>query len=191
MQSVPNRRQSAKFPHSLSRNAPAGSVLGDPVAEVRHAVVGEVQVESAQDRAVVRNEHVVGADAGVLLSQQDAVLRGELIEKLVAAIGDGGGEVGAVCPLKHEDRGLMAGIQPLQIKHGHTLSRWCARSVLVPSDACFPYVLKAARRAARAADSAAAPALPLRRTTTPVGGRDTQDPFDAATAAAGRASTAG
>jgi len=95
-------------------------MLGGPVAEVRHAVPGEVQVEPPQDRAVLGDEHVVGA--GVLLGQHRTVPLGELIEEVVAAIGDGGGEVGAVRPLEREDRGLMARVQGLKLRHGLTLT---------------------------------------------------------------------
>ena len=87
-------------------------MLGDPVAEFGGAVP-ERQVEPAQDRAVLGDEHVVGAGAGLLLVQQGAVLLGELVEVLVAAVGDGGGEVGAVGLLEGQDRRGVAGAQPL------------------------------------------------------------------------------
>ena len=46
-------------------------------------------------------------------SQQGAVLLGELVEVLIAAVGDRGGEVGAVGHLEFQDRRGMAGMQPL------------------------------------------------------------------------------
>ena len=43
------------------------------------------------------------------------MLLGELVEELIAAVGDEGGEVGAVCQLEGQDRRGMAGMQPLQL----------------------------------------------------------------------------
>jgi hypothetical protein len=40
---------------------------------------------------------------------------GELVEELVAAVGDRGSEVGAVRQLEGQDRRGMASIQPLQL----------------------------------------------------------------------------
>jgi hypothetical protein len=50
------------------------------------------------------------------------VLLGELVEELIAAVGDEGGEVGAVGQFEGQDRRGMAGMQPLQLWHGLSLS---------------------------------------------------------------------
>ena len=78
----------AQLPDGRGRHAAARDVLRDPVAECRGAVLEVVQVEPAQDRAILGDQHVEGADAGFLLSQQGAVPLGELVEELVAAVGD-------------------------------------------------------------------------------------------------------
>jgi hypothetical protein len=85
----------------------------DPVTEFRGAVPGEDQVEPAEDRAVLGDEHVVGADACLLLGQQGTVPLGELVEELIAAVGDEAAEVAAVGPLEGQDRRRMVGVQPL------------------------------------------------------------------------------
>jgi hypothetical protein len=46
---------------------------------------------------------------------------GELIVELITAVGDRGGEVGAVGQLEGEDRRGVAGSQALQLWHGTTL----------------------------------------------------------------------
>src|SRR5271165_454753 len=130
-QPVPGRRQLAQFPHGRGRQAAAGDVLRDPVAEFRSAVPGEDQVEPAQDGAVLGDEHVVGTDADLLLSQQGAVLLGELVKELIAAVGAEGGEVGAVCQLEGQDRPGMAGTQPLQLWHSPSLLSWGAGDIWV------------------------------------------------------------
>jgi hypothetical protein len=90
------RRQTAQLPDGRGCHAAACDVLRDPVAKSGSAVLEVVQVEPAQNRAVLGDEHVEGADAGLLLSQQGAVPVGELVEELITAVGDRGGEVGAV-----------------------------------------------------------------------------------------------
>jgi drug/metabolite transporter (DMT)-like permease len=117
-QPVPRRRQPAQLKHGRGRHAAAGDVLSDPVAEFRGAVPREEEVEPAEDRAVLVDEHVVGAAAGLLLGQQGTVPRGELVEEVIAAVGDEGGEVAAVGPLEGQDRLGVAGVQPLQLGHG-------------------------------------------------------------------------
>jgi hypothetical protein len=98
-------------------------VLRDPIAEFCGAVSGKDQVEPAQDRAVLGDEYVEGADAGFLLGQQGAVPLGELVVVLITAVGDRGGEVGAVSQLESEDRRAMVGSQALQLRHRPTLPR--------------------------------------------------------------------
>ena len=82
------------------RHAAAGDALRDPVAKFRGAVLDVDQVEPAEYRVVLGDEHVESADAGLLLSQQGVVPVGELVEEVVAAVGDRGSEVGAVRRLK-------------------------------------------------------------------------------------------
>ena len=117
----------AANPHSsrtvAGRDPVAGNVLGDPVAEFCGAAPDEDQVEPAHDRAIPGNEHVEGAYAGVLFSQQGAVPVVELVEELIAAVGDAGGEVGAIGPLEGQYRRRVVGAQPLQLGHRPNLSR--------------------------------------------------------------------
>ena len=54
---------------------------------------------------------------------------GELVEELIAAVGDEGSEVGAVRQLEGQDRRGMVGMQPLQLGHGPTLPRWRADAI--------------------------------------------------------------
>lgn len=98
-------------------------MLRDPVAEFCGAVLEVVQVEPAQDRAVLGDQYVEGADAGLLLGQQGTVPLGEPIVELITAVGDRGGEVDAVGQLEGEDRRGMVGSQALQLWHGTTLPR--------------------------------------------------------------------
>jgi hypothetical protein len=56
---------------------------------------------------------------------------GELVEELIAAVGDEGGEVGAVCQLEGQDRLGMAGMQPLQLWHSPSLLSWGAGDIWV------------------------------------------------------------
>jgi hypothetical protein len=58
-----------------------------------------------------------------LLGQHGVVPVGELVEELVAAVGDRGREVGAVRQLERQDRRRVTGIQPLQLGHRPTLPR--------------------------------------------------------------------
>jgi hypothetical protein len=59
------------------------------------------------------------------------VLLGEMVEELIAAVGDEGGEVGAVCQLEGQDRLGMAGMQPLQLWHSPSLLSWGAGDIWV------------------------------------------------------------
>ncbi len=114
---MPRGRQPAQLPHGRGRHAAAGGVLRDPVAEFRGAVLEAVQVEPAQDRAVIGDEHVIGADPGLLLGQQLVMPVGKLVEELITPVGDRGSEVGAVRELEGQDRRGMVSAQLLQ--HGH------------------------------------------------------------------------
>ncbi len=95
-QPVPCRRQPAQLPQGRSRHAATGDMLRYPVAELRGSVLDLVEVEPAQYRTVLVDEHIEGAAAGLLLDQQSAVPLRELIVELVAAVGDRSGEVRAV-----------------------------------------------------------------------------------------------
>jgi hypothetical protein len=117
------RRQTAQLPDGRGRHAAAGDVLRHPVAECGSAVLEVVEVEPAQDRAVLGDEYVEGADAGLLLGQQGTVPLGEPIVELITAVGDRGGEVDAVGQLEGEDRRGMVGSQALQLWHSTTLPR--------------------------------------------------------------------
>src|SRR5258708_1210906 len=48
---------------------------------------------------------------------------GELVEELVAAVGDHGGEVGAIRQLEGQDRRGITGMQALQLGHHRALPR--------------------------------------------------------------------
>jgi hypothetical protein len=98
-QPVLGRRQPTQLLDGRGRGAATGDVLRDPVAEFRSVVLDVEQIEPAQYRAVLADEYVEGADAGLLLSQEGGVPVGELIEDVVAAVGDRSSEVGAVGPL--------------------------------------------------------------------------------------------
>jgi len=91
----------------------AGDLLRDSIAEFGSAVLDVVQIEPAQNRAVISDEHVEGTDASLLLSLQGAVPVKELVEELVAAVGDRSSEVGAVHQLEGQDRRGMASMQLL------------------------------------------------------------------------------
>ncbi|MGX1305200.1 hypothetical protein RKD35_006688 [Streptomyces albogriseolus] len=75
------------------------------------------EVEPAEHRAVLHDQYVEGADAGVLLGQQRVEPAGEPLEELVAAIGDRGSEVRAVRQLESQHRRGMTGVEPLQLGH--------------------------------------------------------------------------
>jgi hypothetical protein len=125
-QPVPRRRQPAQFPHGRGGHAAAGDMLRDPVAEFGGAVPLDEQVEPAKDRAVVGDKHVEGAGAGFLLCQQGAVPLGELVEELIPAVGDRGGEPGAVRAFEGQHRRGMIGSQQLQLGHRPTIPGWRA-----------------------------------------------------------------
>jgi hypothetical protein len=57
-QPVPRRRQPAQVPDGRGRHAAAGNMLRDPVAEFRSVVLDVEQIEPAEYRAVLGDEHV-------------------------------------------------------------------------------------------------------------------------------------
>ena len=71
------------------------------------------EVEPAEYRAVLGDEHVVGALASVLLRQPGLVPVGELLEELITTIGHRSGEVGAVRELELQDCWSVVGSQTL------------------------------------------------------------------------------
>jgi hypothetical protein len=87
-----------------------------------------LRIALAQDRAILGDEDVEGADAGLLLGQQRAVPLGELVEELIAPVRDRGSEVGAVRQFEGQDRRGMVGSQALQLGHRPTLRRWRAEA---------------------------------------------------------------
>jgi hypothetical protein len=88
VQPVPRRRQAAQLQDGRGRQAATGHVPRDPVAEHGAAVLEVVQMEPAQNRAVLGDEHVEHADAGLLLGQQGLEPVGEPVEVGVAAVRD-------------------------------------------------------------------------------------------------------
>src|SRR5580765_3691069 len=113
-------------------------MLRDPVAEFRGVVLDVDQVEPAEYRAVLGDEHVEGASAGLLLSQQRVVPAGELGEEVVTAVGYRGSEVGAVRQLEGQDRRGMTGMQPLQLGHWPDITQAVRRGHLFPPAADRP-----------------------------------------------------
>ncbi len=71
-------------------------MLGDPVAELRGCVLELIEVEPAQYRTILLNEYIEGTTASFLLGKQGAVPLRELVEELVAAVGDRAGKVRAI-----------------------------------------------------------------------------------------------
>ncbi len=66
------------------------------------------------------------------------MLLGELVEVFIAAIGDEDGEVGAVGQLEGQDRLGMAGMQPLQLWQGPSLSSWRAGDIWASAGTACP-----------------------------------------------------
>jgi hypothetical protein len=97
-------------------------MLRDAVTQHRDAFLDEHQVEPAKHGSVLGEEHVLRADAGLLLGQQGVVPRGEVLEVLVAAVGDRSSEVATVARLENQDRLGMIGSQGLQLGHRTRLS---------------------------------------------------------------------
>jgi len=120
-EAVPVHRQAAHFPHGRGRYAPARDVPRDPVAKIRGTAPGEIQVEPAQDRAILSNEHIISALTGILLSKQRPVLLGEMLKEAVTPVSDKSREVVAVRQLKGQDSRFMAGPEQLKIRHQTTL----------------------------------------------------------------------
>jgi hypothetical protein len=117
------RRQTAQLPDGRGRHAVPSDVLRDPVAEYRGAVLDVIQAEPAQDRAILGDEYVEGADAGLLIVKQGAAQLGEPVKVLIPPVRGIGGEVSAICQLEGEDRLGIVGSQALQLWHSTTLRR--------------------------------------------------------------------
>jgi hypothetical protein len=98
-------------------------VLRDPVSELRRAVLETDQVEPAEHGAILADEHVEDAGTSFLLGQQDVELLGEMVEELIAAVGDEGGKVGAVRQFECQDCWSVGGVEALQFGHRPTLLR--------------------------------------------------------------------
>ena len=91
--------------------------VGRPDGRGARAVFDAPQVEPADDRAVVRDEHVVRALPGVLLHALIGLPVGEVLEVLVASVRDEPGEVRPVGQLESEDARCVVGAQPLELGH--------------------------------------------------------------------------
>ena len=103
---------------------PALAMLRSAGAEL-HPEPGEVLWEAGDPYhldLVLGDEHVVGAGAGRLLCQEGVVALGEVLEVLVAAVGDRGREVGPVRQLERQDRRRVIDSQGLQLRHRTRLS---------------------------------------------------------------------
>src|SRR5215468_4843054 len=96
-------------------------LLRNPVPEHGRAVFKIVEVEPAEYRAILANEHVEDAGASLLLGQGGVVLLSEVVVELIAAVGDKGGEVGAVRQFEGQDHRGMISAQTLQLGHRPTL----------------------------------------------------------------------
>jgi hypothetical protein len=118
---VPVRRYPAHFPHGRGGQTLARDVLRDPIAKVRSVVSGEIQVESAQYRALLVYEQVIRAIPRVLVGKQGIVLLGEPIEEFVTAIGDERPEVVTVGELESQNGRFVIGAEQLQFGHCATL----------------------------------------------------------------------
>jgi hypothetical protein len=120
-QAVPRRSELAQFPHGGSGHAAAGYVLRDPVAELCGAILEVNQIEPAEHRAVFVDEHVEDAGAALLLREERLVAVGEVVEVVIATVGDRPGEVGPVRPFEGQHRLGMVGAEALQLGHRPTL----------------------------------------------------------------------
>jgi hypothetical protein len=69
-QAVPRGSEPAQFSHGGGRHATTRDLLRDPVPEFGGAVLKLDQVEPAEHRAILADEHVEDADASLLLGQQ-------------------------------------------------------------------------------------------------------------------------
>ena len=121
---TPCREDASKqqLAHGRRRDSAAGDLLRHAITHLRDTVPDEHQVEPPEHRPVVVDEHVVGADASVLLCQQGTVSLGEGLEVLVAPVGDRRCEVGAVRQLEGQDRLGVVSAQQLQLRHRRRLS---------------------------------------------------------------------
>lgn len=93
--------------------ASSGCPFGDAITEFRRTSLGKDQVEAADNRTVVLDQHVVRAEAGLLLGQQSIEALGEVLIELVAAIGDPFREISAVCQFEVQYSGCVLSTQPL------------------------------------------------------------------------------
>ena len=110
------RRVAAELVDVPRREAMTSDVLGDPIAEDGRAAIDIPEVEPADDRAAVRDEHEVRVPACLLLCQQFGKPRGELREELLATVRDEGREVRPVGQLEREYGRLVFGPQPLEFR---------------------------------------------------------------------------
>ena len=95
--------------HGRGRHAAMRDLLRYPISEFGGAVPKIDKVEPTEHHAILADEHVEDAGASLLLGQQGLVLLGEVVEELIAAVRDKGGEVGAVRQLEGQDRRGVVG----------------------------------------------------------------------------------
>jgi len=107
----------AHFPDGRGSHALARRSLRDPVTQLRGRVCAEFQVEPAQYRPVIGHQHVVRAYALVLIGQETGEPLRELAEELIAAVGDGRGEVSPVRQFEGQHGRGVVGAQALQLGH--------------------------------------------------------------------------
>jgi hypothetical protein len=91
--------------------------LRNAITDLRGPIHDVVEVESAQYRPVLIDEHMKDSDAPLLVGQEHTVPVREFDEEIVAAIVDRFGEVRAVRSLKIEERRLVVGAKTLQLEH--------------------------------------------------------------------------
>src|SRR5580765_3503929 len=97
-------------------------MVRDAIAQLPDTVPDEQQVEAPQHGPVLVDEHVVRPDARLLVGEQGVVPLGEVLEVLVAAVGDARREEGAIRRLESQDRRGMMGAYALQLGHLTRLS---------------------------------------------------------------------
>jgi hypothetical protein len=78
-----------------------------------HAIIEIDQIEPADHFAVLADQDVKHARAGLLRNEQFAEELVEVVEEFISTVGDKGGKVGAIRPFERKDRGRMVSPQAL------------------------------------------------------------------------------
>jgi hypothetical protein len=113
--------QIAQLTNRRGGDTTPGRILSDSIAQYGRVLRNEDQVEAAQHRTIIVDQYVVGGNAIVLLAQQSLVSLGEVLEELIAPIGDRNSEIGTVGQLKVQHRPGVVSAQTLQLGHTSTL----------------------------------------------------------------------